>query len=95
MSNKFREGYNEANFRRGEKTLENKKIRILIADDNDEFCIILKDYLNNEGNFDVVGVAKNGIEALKLISESKPDLLILDNNAAFGWIRCIRKIKFK
>lgn len=78
MSNKFREGYNEANFRRGEKTLENKKIRILIADDNDEFCIILKDYLNNEGNFDVVGVAKNGIEALKLISESKPDLLILD-----------------
>lgn len=78
MSNKFIEGYNEANFKRSEKTLENKKIRILIADDNDEFCIILKDYLNNEGNFDVVGVAKNGIEALKLISESKPDLLILD-----------------
>ncbi|WP_371136981.1 sporulation transcription factor Spo0A [Candidatus Arthromitus sp. SFB-rat-Yit] len=50
----------------------------MIADDNEEFCIILKDYLNNEGNFDVVGVAKNGIEALKLIYETKPDLLILD-----------------
>lgn len=58
--------------------MDNKKIRILIADDNDEFCIILKDYLNNEENFDVVGIAKNGIEALKLISESKPDLVILD-----------------
>lgn len=63
---------------KGAKTLENKKIRILIADDNEEFCIILKDYLNNEGNFDVVGVAKNGIEALKLIYDAKPDLLILD-----------------
>ncbi len=58
--------------------MENKKIRILIADDNDEFCIILKDYLNNEDDFEVVSIAKNGIEALKLIKESKPDLVILD-----------------
>lgn len=58
--------------------MENKKIRILIADDNDEFCIILKDYLNNEESFEVVSIAKNGIEALKLIKENKPDLVILD-----------------
>lgn len=58
--------------------MENKKIRILIADDNDEFCIILKDYLNNEESFEVVSIAKNGIEALKLINQNKPDLVILD-----------------
>ena len=58
--------------------MENKKIKILIADDNEEFCIILRDYLNNQENLDVVGIAKNGIEALKLINEIKPDLLILD-----------------
>lgn len=58
--------------------MEDNKIKILIADDNDEFCIILKDYLNNQENFDVVGIAKNGIEALKFIDEYKPDLVILD-----------------
>lgn len=58
--------------------MENKNIKILIADDNDEFCIILKDYLNNQEGFNVVGVAKNGIEALKFIDENKPDLVILD-----------------
>ena len=58
--------------------MENNKIRILIADDSDEFCIILKDYLDNQENFDVVGVAKNGIEALKFIEEYKPDLVVLD-----------------
>lgn len=58
--------------------MENKNIKILIADDNDEFCIILKDYLNNQEGFNVIGVAKNGIEALKFIDENKPDLVILD-----------------
>lgn len=58
--------------------MENKNIKILIADDNDEFCIILKDYLNNQEGFNVIGVAKNGIEALKFIEENKPDLVILD-----------------
>lgn len=58
--------------------MEDSKIRILIADDNDEFCIILKDYLNNQEIFNVVGIAKNGIEALKFIDEYKPDLVILD-----------------
>ena len=58
--------------------MEDKNIKILIADDNDEFCIILKDYLNNQEGFNVVGIAKNGIEALKFIDENKPDLVILD-----------------
>lgn len=58
--------------------MENRNIKILIADDNEEFCIILKDYLNNQEGFSVVGIAKNGIEALKFIEENKPDLVILD-----------------
>lgn len=58
--------------------MEDKNIKILIADDNDEFCIILKDYLNNQEGLNVVGIAKNGIEALKFIDQNKPDLVILD-----------------
>lgn len=58
--------------------MEDNRIKILIADDNDEFCIVLKDYLNNQEDFNVIGIAKNGIEALKFIKENKPDLVILD-----------------
>lgn len=58
--------------------MEDKRIKILIADDNEEFCIVLKDYLNNQEDFDVIGISKNGIEALKFIKENKPDLVILD-----------------
>ena len=58
--------------------MDNNKISVVIADDNKEFCNILNDYLLNQRDIVVTGVAKDGIEALKLIQEKKPDLLILD-----------------
>nr|P52940.1 RecName: Full=Stage 0 sporulation protein A homolog [Clostridium pasteurianum]AAA18883.1 Spo0A [Clostridium pasteurianum DSM 525 = ATCC 6013] len=58
--------------------MEYSKISVLIADDNKEFCNILNDYLLNQSDIVVVGIAKDGIEALKLIEEKKPDLVILD-----------------
>lgn len=58
--------------------MENNKISVVIADDNKEFCNILNDYLLNQRDIVVTGVAKDGIEALKLIEEKKPDLVVLD-----------------
>ena len=58
--------------------MENSKISILIADDNKEFCSILNDYLLNQKDIVVTGIAKDGREALTLIEERKPDLVILD-----------------
>lgn len=58
--------------------MENNKISVVIADDNKEFCNILNDYLLNQRDIIVIGVAKDGIEALKLIEEKKPDLVVLD-----------------
>lgn len=58
--------------------MENNKISVVIADDNKEFCNILNDYLLNQRDIIVTGVAKDGIEALKLIEEKKPDLVVLD-----------------
>ncbi|MGY0375238.1 sporulation transcription factor Spo0A [Clostridium sp. JNZ J1-5] len=58
--------------------MENNKISVVIADDNKEFCNILNDYLLNQRDIIVTGVAKDGIEALKLIQEKKPDLVVLD-----------------
>jgi len=58
--------------------MEEAKISVLIADDNKEFCNILNDYLANQRDIIVTGIAKDGIEAIKLISEHKPDLIVLD-----------------
>lgn len=58
--------------------MEDSKISVLIADDNKEFCSILNDYLLNQKDIVVTGIAKDGREALELIIERKPDLVILD-----------------
>jgi len=58
--------------------MEERKINIIIADDNKEFCNILNDYLSTQKDVIVTGIAENGIEALKLIEEKKPDLVVLD-----------------
>ena len=58
--------------------MENSKISVLIADDNKEFCSILNDYLLYLRDIVVTGIAKDGIEALDLIQEKEPDLVILD-----------------
>ncbi|WP_298846427.1 sporulation transcription factor Spo0A [Clostridium sp.] len=58
--------------------MEESKINIIIADDNKEFCNILNDYLLVQKDIVVIGFAANGVEALKLIKEKKPDLVVLD-----------------
>jgi two-component system response regulator (stage 0 sporulation protein A) len=58
--------------------MSDSKINVVIADDNKEFCNILNDYLQNQSDIVVKGTAKDGIEALELIREQKPDLIILD-----------------
>ena len=55
-----------------------EKTRILITDDNQEFCDILSKFLSKDDDFQVVGVARNGLEALDKIVEEEPDVLILD-----------------
>lgn len=55
-----------------------KKIQVLIADDNREFGEILNEYLNNQEDIEVVGIARDGFEALDLINSKTPDIVILD-----------------
>jgi two-component system response regulator (stage 0 sporulation protein A) len=58
--------------------MENKKIRIVIADDNKEFSSILSEYLSGQADFEVVGTAKDGIEAVNMVQNHQPDVLVLD-----------------
>lgn len=54
------------------------KIRVLIADSGEDFRLLLSDSLGNEGDIEVVGKAADGIEALALCAELKPDVLLMD-----------------
>ena len=41
----------------------NNQINVLIADDNEDFCDILVEYLQKQQEINISGVAKDGIEA--------------------------------
>ena len=57
---------------------EADRIRILIADDNREFCGILKDYFSNERDFEIIDVCNNGMEVIEAVEKNQVDVLILD-----------------
>ena len=60
-----------------EKLVE--KIRVLLADDNREFMILLSEYISEQEDLEVCGVAYNGEEVLQFLEEgTMPDVLILD-----------------
>ena len=55
-----------------------EKITVLIADDNQEFSMTLATYLKNQEDMVVVGRAKDGNEALDMIPDLMPDVVLLD-----------------
>ncbi|MBC8080811.1 MAG: sporulation transcription factor Spo0A [Gorillibacterium sp.] len=56
------------------------KIDVLLADDNREFTELLGEFINNQDDMSVVGVAYNGNEVIRFMEQAKkiPDVLILD-----------------
>lgn len=54
-----------------------EKYRIVIADDESLICMDLKEMLE-EGGHEVTGIGSDGVEALELVTEKKPDVVILD-----------------
>lgn len=57
---------------------ENRRIKLLIADDNKEFCDLVTEYFESQTDMEILGVAHDGIEVLEKVEELNPDVLILD-----------------
>ena len=55
-----------------------EKISVLIADDNHDFSQTLSKYLENQDDMEVIGIAKDGNEAVDMILNTKPDVALLD-----------------
>lgn len=55
-----------------------ERTKVLIVDDNRDFCDLLHEFLSKRAEFQVVGVGHNGVEALDLIYSLKPDVCVLD-----------------
>ena len=59
-------------------TPNQQEVRILLADDHPIFRDGLKRLLEAEAGLKVIAEASNGVEAVKLVKQHKPDLLLLD-----------------
>ncbi|MBR4077760.1 MAG: sporulation transcription factor Spo0A [Oscillospiraceae bacterium] len=54
------------------------KMRVLIADPDSEYRMLLTDMIHNQGDMEVVGDTGNGLEALDMIAKHKPDVVLTE-----------------
>jgi DNA-binding NarL/FixJ family response regulator len=53
-------------------------IRVILADDHVVVRIGIRNLLSRSTDISVIGEASNGVEAIQLVDELKPDVLLLD-----------------
>ena len=58
--------------------LSRHPVQVLIADDHRLFAEALEVILSGESGIDVVGRARNGLEAVELAQELEPDVVLMD-----------------
>ena len=56
----------------------NQKIRIVLIDDHNLFRSGIKALLSRQADFDIVGEAADGLSGVKLVEQTKPDIVLLD-----------------
>jgi len=64
--------------RESDKTLSKPRIRVLVADDSRTALNSVCRYLEDDGRFEVVGTAFDGVRLLHQVKRSLPDLVLVD-----------------
>lgn len=69
-------------------------IRLVVVDDHDLFRSGLISLLRGMSEFDVVGEAGNGKEALGVVNQTKPDIVLLDvNMPVMGGVDTVKALR--
>ena len=77
-------------------TRKKNKTTILIADDHPLFRRSVRAVLENEPDFEVVGEAANGVEAVRMADEIRPDVMLMDiTMPELDGLEATRQIKAK
>ncbi|MFC2013909.1 response regulator [Chloroflexota bacterium] len=84
------------NTERHSHTKKRNKTTILIADDHPLFRRSVRAVLENESDFEIVGEASDGVEAVKLADEMQPDVVLMDiTMPELDGLEATRQIKAK
>ncbi len=54
------------------------QVRVVVAEDDDPLAELIRSVLEDDGRFDVRGVAHTGDEAVALVGETHPDVVLMD-----------------
>lgn len=80
---------------RGQRPDQNESVRIVIVEDHLMFREVLRKICVDDLHHEVVGEAEDGKRAVALVTETRPDLVLLDlhlpNLDGFGVVEAIRK----
>ena len=55
-----------------------RKIKIIIADDNEHICKFIKEFLEKYEDIEILGIANSDEDEIKMIEELKPEIVITD-----------------
>jgi DNA-binding NarL/FixJ family response regulator len=61
-----------------EAQADRQEIRVLLADDDPAFLAALRELIDRQPELGVVGVAKNGLEAIEQADALTPDAVVID-----------------
>ena len=65
-------------------------VRVLLADDDEDFLVSLRELIEAQRELSVVATATNGLSAIELVDELAPDAVVLDlhmmGTFAMWWI---------
>ncbi|MBR6525150.1 MAG: sporulation transcription factor Spo0A [Clostridia bacterium] len=73
-----------------------EKIRLILAEDNEELRQAMADYLHNQEGMEIIAQAGTGVEALRAMVEHEADVLLLDmimpNTDGFGVLKLMQSM---
>jgi two-component system chemotaxis response regulator CheB len=68
--------------------------KVLVVDDSFMMRTIMRDIVSSDAQLEVVGEAKNGIEALDLIKKLDPDVVLLDiEMPEMDGLECFKRLR--